>query len=108
MRRSLWKDNKFLEAIGKTLTKPVATSLIKNGKVHLTDCVGKVESPSTAMSFVISVESAHHSLLILREKFSENAQCVEAIWWKHQKLIAALIKTAMWHYSRKQNITVKN
>ena len=38
---ALWKDNKFLEAIGKTLTKPVATSLIKNGKVHLTDCVGK-------------------------------------------------------------------
>lgn len=38
---ALWKDNKFLEAIGKTLTKQVATSLIKNGKVHLTDCVGK-------------------------------------------------------------------
>lgn len=35
---ALWKENKFFTAKKKTLTKTVATELLKNGKVKLTGC----------------------------------------------------------------------
>lgn len=35
---ALWKENKFFTAKKKALTKAVATELLKNGKVKLTDC----------------------------------------------------------------------
>ena len=35
---ALWKDNKFFTAKKKSLTKSVATELLKNGKVKLTGC----------------------------------------------------------------------
>lgn len=35
---ALWKENKFFTSKKKTLTKPVATEILKNGKVKLTGC----------------------------------------------------------------------
>ena len=35
---ALWKENKFFTVKKKTLTKAVATELLKNGKVKLTGC----------------------------------------------------------------------
>ncbi|MCY1714892.1 DNA topoisomerase 3 [Caproiciproducens galactitolivorans] len=58
-RFGLWKDNRFFSAKKKTLTKPVAAALLKDGRIRLTGCYSE-KTGKTYDATVILEDTGEH------------------------------------------------
>lgn len=68
-RFALWKDNAFFSSIGKTLSASTAEKLLKDGKVHLKNCVSRKTGNNYDADLVLQTEadgSARFSLAFVK------------------------------------------
>lgn len=55
----LWKDNRFFAAKKKTLTKPVAAALLKDGRVRLTGCYSEKTGKTYDATMILEDTGEH-------------------------------------------------
>ena len=51
----LWKQNRFFEALGKKMTKPVAVKFLSDGKVALKSCKSKKTGKTYDTTVIMTV-----------------------------------------------------
>ena len=61
---ALWKESKYLSGMKKTLTKKMATDLLKKGRTHVKDFYSAKKDKTFAADLVMAIENgrAHYSL----------------------------------------------
>ena len=61
----LWKQNRFFEAIGKKMTKPVAVKLLSDGKVALKGCKSKKTGKTYDTTVIMTVDENQRAVFEL-------------------------------------------
>ncbi len=62
---ALWKENRFFEALGKKMTKQVATKLLKDGKVSLKGCKSAKTGKTYDTTVVMKVDESQRAVFEL-------------------------------------------
>ncbi len=63
---ALWKQNRFFEALGKKMTKQIATKLLKDGKVNLKGCKSAKTGKTYDTTVVMSVDDSQRAVFELK------------------------------------------
>ncbi len=63
---ALWKQNRFFEALGKKMTKQIATKLLKDGKVNLKGCKSAKTGKTYDTTVVMTVDEAQRAVFELK------------------------------------------
>ena len=61
----LWKQNRFFEALGKKMTKPVAVKLLSDGKVALKGCKSKKTGKTYDTTVIMTVDENQRAVFEL-------------------------------------------
>lgn len=61
----LWKQNRFFEALGKKMTKPVAIKLLSDGKVALKGCKSKKTGKTYDTTVIMTVDEKQRAVFEL-------------------------------------------
>ena len=61
----LWKQNRFFEALGKKMTKPVAVKLLSDGKVALKGCKSKKTGKTYDTTVIMTVDEKQRAVFEL-------------------------------------------
>lgn len=61
----LWKQNRFFEALGKKMTKPVAIKLVSDGKVALKGCKSKKTGKTYDTTVIMTVDEKQRAVFEL-------------------------------------------
>ena len=61
----LWKQNRFFEALGKKMTKPVAVKLLSDGKVAMKDCKSKKTGKTYDTTVIMTVDENQRAVFEL-------------------------------------------
>lgn len=62
---TLWKQNRFFEALGKKMTKQIATKLLSDGKVGLKGCKSQKTGKTYDTTVVMSVDESQRAVFQL-------------------------------------------
>ena len=61
----LWKQNRFFEALGKKMTKPIAVKLLSDGKVALKGCKSKKTGKTYDTTVIMTVDENQRAVFEL-------------------------------------------
>ena len=61
----LWKQNRFFEALGKKMTKPIAVKLLSDGKVALKGCKSKKTGKTYDTTVMMTVDENQRAVFEL-------------------------------------------
>jgi len=65
-RFALWKDNRFMDSLGKKMTKQIAESLLRDGKASLKKCRSAKTGKNYDTTLVLSIKESGQAEFSLR------------------------------------------